>query len=117
MGGDARGSSLHPDMPRVAVAATHRLGRDEARRRVKDRLGEVCDSYGNDVSELHEEWSQHTLSFVFKAVGLRVIGTIAVGDEDVRISVDLPFAAVLFKGLIEERIRSDLRSTLSSRAA
>jgi hypothetical protein len=102
-------------MARVAVAATHRLGRDEARRRLRDRLGAVCDSYGSEVTELHEEWSQDTLAFVFKAIGMRVIGTIAVGDGDVRISVDLPFAAVLFKSRIEERIRSELRDTLSER--
>lgn len=76
----------------------------------------ICESYRSDLSELHEQWSHHTLCFVFKALGMKVIGRIAVGDGDVRLCVDLPFAAAIFKRLIEERIRSELLRTLSSRA-
>jgi hypothetical protein len=104
-------------MPRVALTAAHSLGRDEAERRLKDRLGVICASYGSDVSELNEDWSHHTLSVAFKALGMRVSGTIAVRDRDVGLCVDLPFAAVIFKRLIEERIRGELVRTLASRAA
>jgi hypothetical protein len=100
-------------MPQLSVQVPHTLGPDEAVRRLKDKFTLARGLYQGQVQDLHEEWTDHTLSFGFKAVGMKVAGTLAVADAAVNLTADLPFAAMLFKGTIEQRVRQELGELLS----
>jgi hypothetical protein len=95
------------------MTMAHRLGTEEAQRRLKVKLSAIRDIYGRQVSDLHEEWHENTLSFGFKAMGMNVAGVIEVDNRDVRLSAQVPFAVVIFKGPIETRIRAELGNLLS----
>jgi hypothetical protein len=104
-------------MSRLAMITDHRLRKDEAERRLKEKLHVVRERYGHYASDVSEAWDDGTLSFRFRAVGMNVKGTMEVNDGEVRISADVPFAVVLFRRRIEKRIRDELGDLLSRRAA
>ena len=100
-------------MSRLTIAAEHKLSRQEALRRLKTRLGSrVAARYRRQVIELYEGWTDGSFSFRFKAVGMKVSGTLTVDDSAVRVAVDVPFAALLFKKKIDEQVRAELVSAL-----
>ena len=100
-------------MPHLDMATAHTLGKEEALRRLKEKFSAVRNTYGTRVSDLEEEWNGSTLSFRFKAMGMKVSGTVMVEDSEVRLDANLPFAAVMFKGMIEKQIRAELGSLLA----
>ncbi len=87
----------------------HALGREEATRRIKDLLPKARDK----VTDLDEQWQDHTVTFHFKAMGFKVGGTMAVEDTAANLDVNLPLAAMMVKGMIEKRVREELGAVLA----
>jgi hypothetical protein len=87
----------------------HNLGREEATRRIQEQIPKVR----AHVTELDEQWQDHTLTFHFKALGFKVGGTLAVEESTVNVDVDLPLAASLVKGTIEQRVRQEVGGLLA----
>ena len=100
-------------MPQLNMETSHALGREEALRRLKEKISRVKDTYHSRVSDLYDEWREDTLSFAFKAVGMEFAGTVTVEASAVKLSTKLPFAAMMFKGVIEQRIREELGDLLA----
>ena len=100
-------------MPSLNMTTSHALGREEAVRRLKEKFHVVRGTYGHKVNDLREEWNGHTLAFGFKATGMKVSGTVTVEDAEVRLDAQLPFAAIMFKGMIEKQIRAELGQLLA----
>jgi BMFP domain-containing protein YqiC len=46
-------------------------------------------------------------------MGFKISGTMAVEDAAAKVDVDLPLAAALFKGTIEQRIHKELAAILA----
>jgi hypothetical protein len=99
-------------MPQISLETPHKLGREEAVRRLKDKFNVVRALYGAHVTNLQQKWTDHTHSFSFKAMGMGVSGAVQVEDALVKLQVELPLAATLFKGTIEERIRREISGLL-----
>ena len=91
------------------MQVNHALGRDEATRRLKEQAAKARDQ----VTDLEEQWNDHTLTFRFKAMGFGVSGTMAVEDAAVKIDVKLPLAAMMVKGMIEQRLREEITGVLA----
>ena len=91
----------------------HALGQEEATRRLKKKFDSVRQDYGSQVSNLHEEWTDYTLAFGFKSLGMKVGGTVEVGGDFVKLDTKLPITAAMFKGMIETKIRDELGDLLS----
>jgi len=87
----------------------HALGREEATRRIKEQLPKAQDQ----VTDLEELWQDHTLTFHFKAMGFKVGGILAVEDAAANLDLDLPLAAMMVKGIIEQRVRQELGTVLA----
>jgi len=100
-------------MSRISMKADHGLGKDEAQRRLKERLRIARAAHGSKAIDLHEEWSDGTLSFDFTTMGTRVTGMMVVRDGEVRLAADVPFRVAIFKRLIEKRIRAELGNLLA----
>ena len=100
-------------MPRVIVETSHALGRQEAVRRLKEKFSAVSATHQDKVGDLHKEWNENTLSFGFRAAGMKIAGTVTVEDSEVKLAAKLPLAAIMFKGMIEERIREELGDLLA----
>ena len=104
-------------MPRITLEVPHSLGLEEAMRRLKDKFAAAKAEHHGHVSQLREEWRDHTLSFALQAMGMGVSGTVAVGPDQVKVDADLPFAAAFFKGAIEQRLRQEVGVLLASEKA
>ena len=100
-------------MSSLTMAASHALGQEEALRRLKQKFSVIRDAYRAQVSELHEQWRENTLSFAFKVVGMKIAGTVTVGASQVELAAELPLGAMLFKGLIERQVRAELGNLLA----
>ena len=100
-------------MPRIAMTTSHQLGREEAYRRLKEKIGAVRDKHGSKASHLREEWTEEGLSFSFEVKGIAVEGAMAIEDREVRLSAEVPFRIVILKRMIESRIRAELGPLLS----
>jgi len=75
----------------ISVSIPHRLGRDEALRRIQGGFGTMRAHLASAISIDQEEWSGHVLRFRLRGLGQNANGSIAVLDQSVKIDVDLPW--------------------------
>jgi hypothetical protein len=80
----------------LVVTIPHRLGKDEALRRIKDGLGRAKSEFAWALTLEQEAWDGDRLSFIAKAMGQRASGTIDVYDAGVRLEVTLPWLLARF---------------------
>ena len=76
---------------RVTVLVSHRLGKAEAVRRLKEGFASSKGQLGGLVTMDHEVWEGDTLRFAMRALGQTASGTIDVLDDALRIEVALPW--------------------------
>jgi Putative polyhydroxyalkanoic acid system protein (PHA_gran_rgn) len=69
----------------VVVQIPHRLGREEAVRRLQAGLGQARTSFGGQFVVVEENWSQEHLDFRATVLGQTTGGMIDVADDHVRI--------------------------------
>jgi len=89
----------------LIVSIPHRLGKEEALRRIKTGLGTVRTSYGKVLAIEEETWTGDRLAFRVAGLGQRASGFIDVRESDVQLEVTLPW--LLQK--IAERIAPTIR--------
>jgi len=91
-------------MPKIKVSVPHNLGQDEAKSRVTRLIAESREKFGDKVSDLRETWNGHLDTFSFRAMGFSVDGQLDVQPSEVRIEINFPWAALPFKGRVENEI-------------
>ena len=75
----------------VTVTVSHRLGKDEAVRRLKEGFARSKGSLGGLIAIEHETWDGDTLRFSMRAFGQTAAGIIDVLEDALRIEVSLPW--------------------------
>ena len=100
-------------MPGINTEVPHQLGQQDATERLKKLLEEVRRKYSDFVTELRGEWADNVLNFSLKTYGFKIDGILTVEDDRAKLSADLPFAALAFRGKIEQSIVTELRRELS----
>ena len=100
-------------MPGFSTEVPHQLGRDEATERLKNFVERVREHYKDQVSNLQGEWVDHTLEITFTTYGFGIEALVEVLDDVVKLTGKLPFAAVAFRGKIEQSIASELKKVLA----
>ena len=101
-------------MPQITVHYSHHLDPAEAARRLRQFGDSLKQKHGDEVTMLKEEWQGETLDFSLAAKGITVSGKLVVSAEDVQVTCQLPFAAMLFRGRIEKDIQSTIGEALAS---
>src|SRR4051794_1192154 len=75
----------------LIVTIPHKLGKEEAIRRMKAGLGSFRSQYGQ-LLQIHEEiWSGDRMSFRVTAMKQQVSGIIDVAEDHVQLEVALPW--------------------------
>jgi Putative polyhydroxyalkanoic acid system protein (PHA_gran_rgn) len=74
----------------VTVTISHRLGRDEAKRRIDSGLGTIRNDLAQFVKSLDYTWEDHRLDFRATAMFQTITGRIEVYEEFVKVELDLP---------------------------
>ena len=90
----------------ITVSIPHRLGKDEARRRLEAGLTSVRSHFASVLRVDEEVWSGDALAFKASALGQQTSGTVTVAEDHVRIDVMLPWAL----GLLAEKATSLIRA-------
>lgn len=94
------------------MTIAHTLSGKDALSRIKKLLTQAKKEFGDKVSDLEEKWTKNAGEFSFKALGFAVSGTLVVSDTDIQIDGTLPWAALPFKGQIEEVIQEKAKEIL-----
>ncbi|WP_440642141.1 polyhydroxyalkanoic acid system family protein [Bradyrhizobium sp. PUT101] len=88
----------------LVVSIPHRLGREEAVRRLKTGLGRAAASI--PVMQVEEErWSGDSMNFRIRALGQIATGQVDVADDHVKVEVVLPWLLQRFAEMAQATIR------------
>ncbi len=100
-------------MPSLKMAISHALGQEEAVRRLKEAIAGAKAKLEGQFKNLEESWAENLLAFGFTAYGFSVKGTVTVEPSEVHVASNLPFAAMMFKGLIQQTLKDELGKVLA----
>jgi hypothetical protein len=100
-------------MPSFSTEVPHGLGQEETTFRLKTFLERVRERYKDQVSNLKGEWINNQLAFSFTTYGFAIQGTLLVESDLVKLNGSLPLAAAVFRGKIEESIRSEIEKVVT----
>ena len=102
-------------MPKIELNIPHSLTKDEALTRIQTILPQLKEQHSDKIKDLDESWINNTGEFKFKISGFKVSGTLQVGENFVLINGEIPFAALLFKGQIENSIKEKAMELLGEK--
>jgi hypothetical protein len=94
-------STLQP----LIVSVPHRLGREEAKRRIDTGIARAGPELGAFVNSLDYHWQADTLHVSAQAMWQTITGRIAVLDEAVRVEIDLPWLIRLIGDSVGRQVR------------
>ena len=97
----------------LVVTISHRLGRDEAKRRIDSGLGAIKAEISPYVSTIDYIWDGDRLDFRAVAMLQTITGRIEVHEEFVRIELGLPFLLHLVAKTIAGRVESRAATLLA----
>ena len=89
------------------VSIPHRLGKDEAVRRLKAGLGSASANYQHLFAVEEEIWTDEHLQFRVRGLGQVASGTIDVAEEYVTLQVFLPWLLAKAAALIQPLVRKE----------
>ena len=98
----------------LVVSIPHRLGRDEAIRRIKGGLSRVSASVPV-LSVDEERWEGDRMFFRVRAIGQAASGQIDVAEDHVRLEVTLPLLLQRFAQMAQTVIRERGRLLLTKK--
>ena len=101
-------------MPTISLSVPHELGQETAAERIKTVLVVLSRQYAEHVTDVEQEWQQHTLQFRFRSLGFNISGTLQSHAERVECSCQLPLAAMIMRGKIETTLREELEKLLGN---
>jgi putative polyhydroxyalkanoate system protein len=89
----------------ISVDLPHKLGRDEARRRIANNVHKLTDHIPGGAAHSHSSWAGDELTLNISAMGQSVEARILVEEAQVRVRVMLPMLLGMFAQPIEAMLR------------
>ena len=90
----------------LTVSLPHKLGRDEAKRRVAEGVGQARSHLAAVASSMDDHWTEDRVDFRVVAMAQTVTGFIDVQDDSVTVEVQLPWALGLLANKVKDRLQS-----------
>lgn len=91
----------------LVVSIPHRLGKQEAARRLKTGFGQARTSFSHLLSVEEEVWNGDRLTFRLRALGQSANGTIDVAEDHLRLEVALPWLLAKLSERLVPAIRKE----------
>ena len=88
----------------LTVDLPHKLGADEARRRIERNVGKLTDHIPGGA-QVSSRWTGNRLDLDIGAMGQQVAAEIDIQESVVRLKVTLPPALAFFGGAIEAALK------------
>ena len=90
----------------MQVPIPHQLGRDEARRRLRDNSHKMADAIPGGMAQISTGWpSDDRMTLDIAAMGQAMNGHIDIQDSQVVLHMELPPALGFLKPIVEGAIR------------
>ena len=89
----------------LVVSIPHRLGREEAKRRLDSGISRIRPELASLVSAFDYSWDQDRVNFRAVAMWQTITGAIEVLDDVVRIEIDLPWMMRLLADTVTKQVR------------
>lgn len=90
----------------IQVNLPHTLGKSEATRRMRDRIGELPDHIPGGLAQVEHRWTaEDRLALDIAALGAKVSALAEVDEANIRLSVQLPPLLEPFRGAVEAAVR------------
>ena len=102
---DERQPTLGSMQQPIKVDLPHKLGRDEARRRIANNIHKLRDHIPGGAAQVDSNWNGDELDLTVHAMGQAVETRIGVEETKVRVEVLLPGMLALFAGPIEAMLQ------------
>jgi hypothetical protein len=91
----------------LVVSIPHRLGKDEAARRLKTGLGNAQSNFGHLFTVQEETWTGDRLQFRISVLAQVASGNIVVADDHVCLEVVLPWLLAKVAAAIQPLVRKE----------
>jgi hypothetical protein len=91
----------------LIVSIPHRLGREEAVRRIKSGFATARGNYSAFLTFQEEAWTGDRLAFNVSALGQAASGVLDVADDHARLEVTLPWLLAKFAKKVTRAIRKE----------
>jgi putative polyhydroxyalkanoate system protein len=89
------------------ITVPHNTTRDEARRKVEERLANLEGQYGHYATDIDKNWEGDRLTFSVKARGMSGSGSLEITDTEVIVDGKLPLMARPFESRIKSTIERE----------
>ena len=89
----------------IQVDLPHKLGRDEARRRIANNIHKLKEHIPGGSAQVESAWQGDELDLAINALGQEVSAKIGVEETKVRVAVMLPGMLAMFAGPIEAMLQ------------
>jgi putative polyhydroxyalkanoate system protein len=89
----------------IQVDLPHKLGRDEARRRIANNIHKLREHIPGGSAHVESSWQGDELDLAINALGQAVTAKIGVEETKVRVAVMLPGMLAMFAGPIEAMLQ------------
>ena len=100
-------------MAKFMTAVEHQLGAETARTRLQDFITQMTTQYADTIEAMEGTWNDNDLAFELTVMGMKVSGTLTVGDDVIEIQGTMPFALSLMRGRMEKTMEQELRKLLA----
>ena len=98
----------------LVITIPHKLGKEEALRRIKPALGKASQNF--PVLKVEEEvWSNERMDFRVRALGQVAAGNVQVAEDNVRLEVTLPWLLHKFAEAVQKTISGQGRVLLEKK--
>ena len=101
-------------MPSLSLAIPHSLGQEVAQQRLQSLLTKALERNQSKISNLEQATEGNRQTFKFSTFGFKVSGDVVVEAAQIVLNVSLPFAAMMFKGKIEQTLREEITKALAA---
>lgn len=98
----------------LIVKIPHKLGKEEALRRVRPALSKASSSYPMLIVE-EESWTGDRMGFRVRALGQMAAGYVDVAEDYVQLEVTLPWLLHKFAQVVQQTIRGRGRILLEKK--
>lgn len=91
----------------MKVTVPHHTTREEAKRKIEERLGNLETQYGHYATDIDKSWDGDRLNFSVKARGMSGSGTLEITDTEVIVEGKLPLMARPFESRIKSAVERE----------
>jgi putative polyhydroxyalkanoate system protein len=91
----------------MRISVPHNTTREEARRKIEQRLSNLEGQYGHYASDIDKNWEGDRQNFNVKAKGMSGSGWLEITDSEVIVDGKLPLMARPFESRIKSTIERE----------